>query len=301
MLDLHYIYSSKQRAAAFMSDDRIREPREFDRGFTFVSFGVRVSVGANDVGLLEKVREVVRRAFGGAVEFFEVRNNSASVCNFGVDLDNGVFRLFEDGVEAAEGVSERNFLKYLDSCLRLKVAEFSERRVFIHAGVVGWRGEAIMVPGLSMSGKSTLTAELVKLGCEYYSDEYAVLEKDGRVTPFPRHLSLRGLDGKGESETSAAELGGTVGTEAIPVGMVLFTRYESGAGWAPERLTPGAGIMELIPNTLTIRRDPAFSLKVLDLVAQRAIMVKSPRGEAREFAKFLLEIFDIDTKLAKMT
>jgi hypothetical protein len=56
--------------------------------------------------------------------------------------------------------------------------------------------------------------------------------------------------------------------------------------------------MELLPSTMTTRKAPAFSLKVLDLVVRRAIMYKSPRGDAKEIAKFLLEFFENNTKLA---
>src|SRR6185369_13624268 len=50
--------------------------------------------------------------------------------------------------------------------------------LFVHAGVVAWRGRAILIPGRSMSGKSHLTAELVRRGAMYYSDEFAVLNDD---------------------------------------------------------------------------------------------------------------------------
>ena len=65
------------------------------------------------------------------------------------------------------------------------MAAETRERVFVHAGVVGWKGHAIVIPGRSRSGKTTLVAELVKAGAEYYSDEFAVLDAEGRVHPFP--------------------------------------------------------------------------------------------------------------------
>jgi predicted ATPase len=44
------------------------------------------------------------------------------------------------------------------------VATEAPRRVFVHAGVVGWKGQAILVPGRSYSGKTTLIAALMKAG-----------------------------------------------------------------------------------------------------------------------------------------
>src|SRR5207244_3989987 len=73
----------------------------------------------------------------------------------------------------------RKFAEMLDafeSHLQLTVAEHARRRVFVHAGVVGWKDRAILIPGLSHSGKTTLVERLIRAGATYYSDEYAVLE-----------------------------------------------------------------------------------------------------------------------------
>ena len=44
-------------------------------------------------------------------------------------------------------------LEALERDLQLYVAEKARRRVFVHAGVVGWQGKAIVIPGRTMSGK----------------------------------------------------------------------------------------------------------------------------------------------------
>jgi len=61
--------------------------------------------------------------------------------------------------------------------------------------VVAWRGRAILLPGRSYVGKSTLVMELVRAGAVYYSDEYAVLDARGRVHPFAQPVALREPDG----------------------------------------------------------------------------------------------------------
>ncbi len=56
----------------------------------------------------------------------------------------------------------------------------------VHAEVVGTPGGCIVMPGPAGSGKSTLTAELVHAGFDYYSDELALLREDTLdVSPFP--------------------------------------------------------------------------------------------------------------------
>src|SRR6202158_4766995 len=79
----------------------------------------------------------------------------------------------------------------LESDLQLYVAENAPHRLFVHAGVVGWRGNAIIIPGSSFTGKRTLVAALVGAGAPYYSDEYAILDRRGRVHPYPKPLSIR--------------------------------------------------------------------------------------------------------------
>ena len=114
--------------------------------------------------------------------------------------------------------------------LRLRVAENASDRVFVHAGVVGWNGRAVLIPATSFKGKPTLVAELIRSGAADYSDEYALLDSSGFVHPFPRNLSLRGLGRLPESSVPPEDLGGTVGREPVRVGAVLFTEYLEGAG-----------------------------------------------------------------------
>src|SRR5262249_48159665 len=82
-------------------------------------------------------------------------------------------------------------LAVLEHDIQLYLAESARGRLFVHAGVVGWRDRAIVLPGHSFSGKTTLVATLVRAGATYYSDEYAVFDRQGKVYPYARPLSLR--------------------------------------------------------------------------------------------------------------
>lgn len=90
----------------------------------------------------------------------------------------GVRRLhlvYAGGARIARARELDEALRALESDLQLHVAVRSRRFVFVHAGVVGWRGRAILLPGRSHSGKSTLVAALLEEGAAYYSDEYALI------------------------------------------------------------------------------------------------------------------------------
>lgn len=75
--------------------------------------------------------------------------------------------------------------------------------------------------------------------------------------------------------------------------MVLIARYEkevvNAKDFQPELLSSGQGMIEILANSVSIRRDPKFVLKVLNKFIGRVIIAKSPRGEAEEFASRLIK------------
>jgi len=187
----------------------------------------------------------------------------------------------------------RELLDRLGAYIRLTVAEFAVNWVFVHAGVVSWNGKAILMPAKTFSGKSTLTSELVRLGALYYSDEYAVFDKNGLVSPFPKMLSIRGIiDDKQQLDYPAEAFGGVVGTEPVPVGMILITEYKANGKWRPRVLSRGDGSVELIKNALSIRLNPSFNISVFDRATKNAVIIKSPRGEASETAQTILKYLE---------
>ncbi len=160
--------------------------------------------------------------------------------------------------------------------------------LFVHAGVVGWQGQAIVIPGRSMAGKTTLVKALVEAGATYYSDEFAVLDKEGRVYPYPRPLSIRGNSGQPARKTPVESLGGQIGIEPLPVGLIVVTEYQPAAMWRPRKLTPGQTLLAMMDNTVAARRNPAHSMPILKQAVTAATALKSKRGEANKVASRLL-------------
>jgi hypothetical protein len=179
-----------------------------------------------------------------------------------------------------------------ESDLQLFVAETAPRKVFVHAGVVALRGRAIVIPGRSFSGKTSLVAALVKAGATYYSDEYAVLDDRGRVHHYARPLSIR-EDGhlKKAKRYRVEALGGRAGVKPLPVGMVVVSKYQEGARWRPRRLSGGEGALELMANTVSARRQPGAMLEAIREVVSLAPVFKGTRGEARQVVEFIFEEF----------
>jgi hypothetical protein len=187
----------------------------------------------------------------------------------------------------ARTLDREEALRTLEAELRQAVAAGARRRVFVHAGVVAWQGRAILVPGRSGAGKTTLIAELVRAGATYYSDEFAVLDAAGRVHPFAKPLSIR-KDGGVVESTPVQALGGHAGEEPLRPILIALTEHRAGAGFRPRRLSPGQALLALLAHTVPVRRRPAASLAALKAALAPAVVLRGGRGEAAVAAQSLL-------------
>lgn len=167
-----------------------------------------------------------------------------------------------------------------DSHLRMALAQFSRKKLFIHAGVVSWHGRAIIFPGNSLFGKTHLAAALIAAGAEYLSDEYAVIDEDLRVHPFAKPLSIRAMPTSRQRETPAESLGARVGKSVLPIGLIVMTRYREGARWRPRQLSPAVGALHLMKHTIAARMDPARTVDMLSRIAASAPILRSNRPDA---------------------
>lgn len=180
-------------------------------------------------------------------------------------------------------------MRFLDAELRGYLAVNAAGMVFIHAGAVGVGDRAVVIPGLSGSGKTTLVAALVRAGASYLSDECAVLDRKGLTHPFVKPLGIRAQDGTSE-DRDVASLGGTVAPGALPVGLIVMSRYRAGAEWQPRSLSPGDAVLALLPHA-AVRRDRAGdTLTALRRAVQDAVVVSGDRGEAEALVPGLLEL-----------
>lgn len=259
-------------------------------GISFISYGVRVGIRVNRPAALDQL--ITHLPPGWKASPSPVVEKLYSLFVGGEGARPNIRRynlLYADILRSARSLDLEQILDAFESDLHLYIAEAARRRVFVHAGVVGWKGKAIVIPGRSFSGKSTLVAEMVRAGAEYYSDEYAVFDSRGRVHPFPRPLSLRenGPDEK-PIKYSAEEFGAKPGVKPLPVGVVLVSQYKPDARWRPRKLTKGQGALALLANTVSARRQPETVLATLRQVVSQAPLLKGVRGEAEEVVDTIL-------------
>ena len=264
------------------------------------SYGVRIGIRLNEPRLLERLAPhlppgwrlprsaVVDRLFSLWVDPRATGPRRPS-------------RLYAGRSRLARTTDLGEALAVLESEIRQTVAAESRSRVFVHAGVVGWRGRAIVIPGRSRSGKTTLVAELVKAGADYYSDEFAVLDSRGRVFPFPKPLSIRGPGGCDvhARKRTAEDLGGVSGQRPLKVGLVVLAHHRPGSTWRPARLSAGRAVLEMLAHTVPARLRPEASLEALERAVEHASILRGKRGEAEETARHLLDWLDKTTGTAQ--
>jgi hypothetical protein len=258
-------------------------------GASGVSFGVRVGVRVSDPRALS---EAVRRLPPGVVPSPESRvERLYSLVVGGPGARAGVRRMhlvYADARLVLRTADAEQAMAALESDVRLYVAERARRRIFVHAGVVGWKGRALLLPGRSHTGKSRLVQALVRAGATYYSDEYAVLDGRGRVHPFPAALSIREDGEEPAHRVAAAELGGHAGLPSLPVGLVVVSPYVRGARCRLRRASTGAGALALLAHCVPARRRPAEVMARLSKAVRAADVRIGVRGDADDAARRLL-------------
>jgi hypothetical protein len=178
-------------------------------------------------------------------------------------------------------------LDAFESHLNHLVAEGASH-LFFHAGVVGWNGRAILLPGKTLAGKTTLVAALMRAGAQYYSDEFAVIDRQGRVHPYPKPLGIRAIGEMKQESRTASELGGKTGRRAIPVGAVIVTRFREGARWRPRPITPGQAMLTLLEHCASAQRSPEIAVATVKRMVSEALLLRGVRGDADETALPLL-------------
>jgi hypothetical protein len=201
---------------------------------------------------------------------------------------SGSGRLSIDGGEPKYFSTVELLLDELESDMQMYVAEFATPYLFVHAGVVAWNGTAILLPGRSLAGKSTLVTSLVQAGATYYSDEYAVLDDQGRVWPYRRRVSLRnGPHGSARRLDLAPH---DAPCEPLPISLIALLRYAPDGAWQVDRLAPAEAIMRLVDQTVAVRSRPEDTLAYLSEAVEHAVVIEGQRGEVDDAVPLILAL-----------
>lgn len=195
------------------------------------------------------------------------------------------YRIVANGAVSLRTRDKQRVVAWLRAEIEQTIAERARESLFVHAGVVGWRGFAIVIPGRSMTGKSRLVTELVRCGATYYSDEFAVFDHDGDVLPYAREAVLRdpGVE---------IDLGARDASAALPVALIVSTTYRADAAWHPLELRGVRAVVPIIDNTVLARRETRRLMALSARIAPRVVTLQGPRPDATAVAPRLLAYLD---------
>ena len=287
LLNLEVIPSLKSRARAQSRLDSLA----WSAGLSFVAYGVRIGIRSNRSGALKECLAYLPVGWRPSSSPIVDRIYSIVCDDEGLPERTASFHLYKDNQQLFRCAEKQDLFDRLESDVALHVADTTHRRVFVHAGVVGWGSNAILIPGKSFAGKTMLVAALVRAGATYYSDEFAVLDQRGLVHPYARPLQIRETGGLRQTKRSVEDLGGVAGQVPLPVGLVVLSRFKSGAKWRPRHISAGHALLGILDNTVSARRGPAAALKTLKQVVTHSFAVKGARGEAQEVVDWISTYF----------
>ena len=264
---------------------------DWAHGLTLSAYGVRIGLRANAPGRIQPLLDLLppgwRESGTQDVQWLYSLFSRASRAD-----PSRTFHQLHTGPDLlTRGTDFSRLVQAFGNDVRAMLAVRSPWRSFIHAGTVGWKGRAILLPGHAGAGKSTLTRALVQAGATYYSDEFAVLDRAGRVHPYPLPLRLKTSTGPGSMVVPPSELGGEVGTKPIKVGLVLSTRFDPERKGRIQKLSPGRGALELMAHAVQARLRPVAVMESVGRATEGSLILKGPRGEAENMVDMILGLW----------
>jgi hypothetical protein len=263
------------------------------QGACFESYGVKVGLRARKIGVLDQLFPSLPpswkvidppRKLDLLYSWLVGGESRPNIRNFDI-MYSGATRLVRT-------MNPEDLFEAFERDLRMNIALLSRRFVFIHAGVVGWHGRAIIIPGRTFTGKSTLVEALVRAGAEYFSDEYAVLDNNGCVHPYAKPISVRMPVTLRQKNLTPAEIGGRTAQRPVKVKLILVTRYRHGAKSRFREASSGQGTLDLLANAVAAQAAPSRVLRITAKTSIGSIVLRGSRGDARETADQVLAILE---------
>ena len=117
---------------------------------------------------------------------------------------------------------------------------------------------------------------------------YSLILNNGETRRGVRRFNLLYGDITRLARTTSAD----AGTQPLPVGLIVVSKYKPGAKWRPRRLSVGQGVLDLLAHTVSARRQPGAALAALQRAAAQSLILKGVRGEASLMAASLLQHAD---------
>jgi hypothetical protein len=185
----------------------------------------------------------------------------------------------------ARCASETEIVPMVKAGLVALASEAVDAPAAIHAAALAKDGRAIVLPGAAGAGKSTLTAALVHDGFDLAGDDTVFLSAECRhVRPMPFGICLKDqawpvlagriadLDGLPVFRRADGQIvryvvprrhgGFAVAMDPLPIGSIVFPRFEPGRPPACRRLSGGEALERLLPQVFP--RSQRFDAELIE-------------------------------------
>lgn len=180
----------------------------------------------------------------------------------------------------------------LCSAIELLMAEFSRQYLFVHSGVVARGDQAVLFPGRTHAGKTTVAGAFARAGWTYLSDEFALVDAEGKIGAYPRPPSVR-------------HTWGAVGHREMPEGWlvapresrwqldaVLFLRFDAASGLDVRPLSRAETVLRLLDNTGAAHHDAPFVMDRLVAATEDVRAWEGTRGDVASAFPLLLRLLN---------
>jgi Rps23 Pro-64 3,4-dihydroxylase Tpa1-like proline 4-hydroxylase len=250
---------------------------------------IRLLVAAH-TDICERLRDVYPPEFAGAsLPGSAVVSYVVAAGILPGTTDQPAYIITRDGIYVCAEQTEEGVFYCLRHEIDNAVPQRSRQMLFVHAGVVGWRGWAIVIPGPGHAGKSTLVAELVRRGAVYYSDELAALDDTGRVHPYRRAPALRDAERRAQDLRLVRE---DEPIEPLPICLIVEGAFRPGVTWRPTVIRGTRAVLSLLDEAFIAGGETARMLRIAARVSQTAVTLRGMRSEATGVAAQLLDLVD---------
>jgi hypothetical protein len=201
------------------------------------------------------------------------------------------FQLFVDNAAVASAPQAIGLVPHIIRAVDDAVIQRLTTMRAVHAGVVLLGERALLLPGMSHAGKSSLVTELLRRGATYFSDEYALIDAEGRVHPYPRPLLVR--NGCPEQvPVLAGECNASVGDAPAPVGWILALQYLPGCDWDLAAVSQSEALLLLLRNTPHVLAESPDLVNIFQQAVAGAVCYTGRRNEAAQAVDEILRLVD---------
>ena len=222
----------------------------------------------------------------------------------------GTWSVERDGAIEMSGAHLSEVVNALQRAMTDLVVESSPSLLSFHAAGVAYEGRALVLPGASGSGKTSMCMRLLEHGFSYMSDESIAVDANGALLGYPKPLGLKlprrtldgvdaggldldglALDGGGEPiyHVPVHRTGAEVLQRALPR-LVVFVEYRAGASTALQPLGAPEATVRLLQQAQNVGdHDPIEALERTSALVASSRCWSLVHGDARRAARVLAE------------